>query len=229
MKIEILKKPANTVVKLNLEPNEKVTAEAGAMIAMSSEMTVTTTNHERERGKGGFLSGIKRMLAGESFFLNHFSSPAGGELFLATTLPGDMECIELDGTKKLLVQAGAFVAKEPSVSMDIRFDFAKNLFSGERMIWLELSGKGKVIIGVFGALYPVEIKDEYVVDTGNIAAYESTLDFSVKRVAKSISSSIFSGEGLVCRFKGQGTVYCQTHADKRFGSLLSPLLKPIKQ
>ncbi|MFO8022232.1 MAG: TIGR00266 family protein [Perlabentimonas sp.] len=229
MKVDILKKPANTVAKLLLNPNEKVTAEAGAMIAMSPDITVTTTNHEREGGKKGFLSGMKRMLAGESFFLNHFSSPVGGELFLATTLTGDMECIELDGTKNLLVQAGAFVAKEPSVSMDIRFDFAKNLFSGERMIWLELAGKGKVIIGTFGAIYPVKIHDEYVVDTGNIAAYESTLDFSIKRVSKSISSSIFSGEGLVCRFKGEGIVYCQTHADKRFGSLLTPFLKPIKQ
>ncbi len=48
----------------------------------------------------------------------------------------------------------------------------KNMFSGENMIWLEMSGTGKVVINAFGMIYPVEVDGEYIVDTGNIAAFE---------------------------------------------------------
>ncbi len=229
MQVEIVKRPANSAAKIALAPGETVSAEAGAMIAMSADMTVTTTTHKKEGG-GGLLKGLKRMLAGESLFLNHFTAGSnGGEIYLATTLSGDMECIELDGTTKLKVQAGSFVAHDPNVTMDISFGGMKTLFSGENLIWLSFSGKGKVVINAFGAIYPVQVAGEYVVDTGNVAAYQESLTFKVTKASKSILSSFLGGEGLVCRFQGNGTVYCQTHSDGTFGSALRPLLRPKEQ
>lgn len=229
MQVEIVKRPANSAAKIKLNPGETITAEAGAMIAMSSDITVTTTTHKKEGG-GGVLKGLKRMLAGESLFLNHFTAGSnGGELYLSTTLSGDMECIELDGSTKLKVQAGSFVAHDPSVNMDISFEGMKTLFSGENMIWLTFSGKGKIIINAFGAIYPVQVSGEYIVDTGNVAAYQEALTFKVTKAGKSLISSLLGGEGFVCRFQGNGTVYCQTHSDGVFGSALKPLLRPKEQ
>lgn len=228
MQVEIVKRPANSAAKIKLGPGESITAEAGAMISMSSDITVTTTTHKKEGG--GLLKGLKRMLAGENLFLNHFSAGnQGGDLYLSTTLPGDMECIELDGTKKLKVQAGSFVAHDPGISMDISFEGMKTLFSGENMIWLSFSGSGKVIINAFGAIYPVQIDGEYIVDTGNVAAYDESLTFKITKASKSLVSSVLGGEGLVCRFSGKGTVYCQTHSDGVFGKALGPLLRPKEQ
>ena len=70
MKTELLCRPASTVARLTLDAGETVTCEVGAMIAMSDGLSVETTS--RSRGGGGFMSGMRRVFSGESFFLNHF-------------------------------------------------------------------------------------------------------------------------------------------------------------
>ena len=69
MQVEILHGPGNAVAKVRLAGGESCTAEGGAMIAMSGDMQIQTTTHQK--GSGGVLKAMKRMLAGESFFLNH--------------------------------------------------------------------------------------------------------------------------------------------------------------
>lgn len=230
MNVEILNQPSNTCAKIMLDAAETITAEAGAMIAMSGDMRVDTRINQNESGGAmGLVKGLARKLGGESVFMNRFTAgSSGGDVFLATALPGDMAVIELDGSCKVKVQNSSFVACESGVHMNISWGGMKNLFSGESLVWLELSGKGKVIINAFGMIYPVEVDGEYVVDTGNISAFDETLSFSISKVG-SWASSLFGGEGLVCRFKGSGTVWCQTHADRTFGRKLTPLLVPKKE
>ena len=85
---------------------------------------------------------------------------------------------------------------------------------------------GKVILNSFGAIYPVEVEGETIVDTGHIVAFGETLDFKITKAGKSWISSILGGEGLVCRFHGQGTVWCQSHNPSSFGQTLGPNLRP---
>lgn len=224
MQIEILHGPGNSAAKLVMDPGETCTAEGGAMIAMSGDMDIETTTHKK--GGGGVLKALKRMVAGESFFLNHYTAGvSGGELFLATTLPGDMMQYELD-SENLIVQSGSFVCCEDTVNIDLGWQGFKAMFSGESMFWLHLNGKGKIVCNSFGAIYPVEVDGEYIVDTGHIVAFNETLDFSISKAGKSWMSSILGGEGLVCKFRGQGTVWCQSHNANSFGQTLGPMLKP---
>ena len=197
------------------------------MIAMNSGIDVTTTTHKK--GSGGLLKAVKRVLAGESFFLNHFTAgPDGGDLMLSTTLPGDMMVHEL-GAENLVVQSGSFVACEEGVDVDLGWQGMKSMFSGEGMFWLELSGPGKVVLSAFGGIYPIEVRTEEVVDTGHIVAFEESLEFSLGKAASSWFSSILGGEGLVCRFRGQGTVWAQSHCPVSFGKALGPQLRPRQQ
>ena len=76
MQAEILARPSASVAKLTLEPGETVVCEVGAMVAMSSGFSVQTT--ASKKGGGGFWAGVKRMVAGENFFLNHFTATASG-------------------------------------------------------------------------------------------------------------------------------------------------------
>ncbi|MFW5742319.1 MAG: TIGR00266 family protein [Spirochaetota bacterium] len=230
MNVELLARPASTAAKVVLAGGETVTAEGGSMIAMSDDMQVDTRVRRNEgSGGGGLLRGMARRLAGEGIFLNHYTAGAsGGELYLATGLPGDMEVIELDGSTPVSVQNSSFVAHEGGVEMNVSWGGMKNVFSGESLIWLRMSGAGKVVLNAFGAIYPVRVDGEYVVDTGNIAAFEETLEFKVTKAGKSLVGSIAGGEGLVCRFSGTGTVWCQTHADRTFGAKLTPHLVPKK-
>jgi uncharacterized protein (TIGR00266 family) len=224
MEVEIVHGPGNAAARIRLAGGESFTAEGGAMIAMSGDMSIETTTHKK--GSGGLLKAAKRMLAGESFFLNHYTAGSnGGEVWLATTLAGDMMPYDLKD-ETLIVQGGSYVASEPSVKIDLGWQGFKSLLSGESIFWLQLSGSGKVVVNSFGAIYPVEVAGETIVDTGHIVAFNETLDFRISKAGKSWLSSILGGEGFVCRFSGQGTVWCQSHNPGSFGHTLGPQLPP---
>lgn len=226
MKIEFTHQPGNTAATLHLAPGESCTTESGAMIAMSGHLDIQTTTHKR--GKGGLLKAAKRLLGGESFFLNHFTAGQGaGEVMLGSALAGDMMAYPIDG-EALMVQAGSFVACEQGVEIDTSWQGFKNLLSGESMFWLKLSGRGQVVLSSFGAIYPIEVNGGHIVDTGHIVAFQESLDFSLTKAGKSWLHSMLGGEGLVCKFKGRGTVWCQSHNPGSFGTSLRPTLKRRK-
>ena len=223
MEIDITFRPGNSIAKVSLAPNEQVTAEGGAMVTMSGDMDIKTTTHKK--GKGGLLKAAKRLLSGESFFLNHYTaSNEGGEVLLATALPGDMKAIDLDN-ERLIVQGGSYVASSPDIDIDMGWQGFKSILSGEGIFWLNLSGKGKVVFNSFGAIYPVKVDGEYIVDTGHIVAFNETLSFTITKAGKSWISSFLGGEGLVCKFQGKGTIWCQSHNAASFGSALGPRLR----
>ncbi len=226
MEVELLYRPGNTAACVRLAPNEVVTAESGAMIAMSGHMDITTTTHKK--GNGGLLKALKRMVAGESLFLNHFEPVGGpGEVIFGTALAGDMMSYTLD-RENLIVQGSSFLACEQGVDIDLGWQGFKSIISGESVFWLHLKGSGQVILSSFGAIYPVEVDGEYIVDTGHIVAFNESLNFEITKAGKSWLHSFLGGEGLVCKFKGRGTVWCQSHNPRSFGSALTPHLRVRK-
>ena len=101
MQIDIQLGPGNSVAKIQMAPNEAITAEGGAMIAMSNDMDIQTTTYKKN--SGGIMKGLKRMISGESFFINHYTAgPNGGELYLAPGLHGDMFTYELNNTSLIV-------------------------------------------------------------------------------------------------------------------------------
>jgi uncharacterized protein (TIGR00266 family) len=220
MQTEILHGPGNAAAHVILAPGETITSEGGAMIAMTNDIEIETTTRKREGG--GLFAAAKRLL---TVFLNHFTAGAnGGEIFLATTLPGDMLKLDLTG-ETLIVQAGSFVACTPDVEMDLGWQGFKSLLSGESLFWLRMSGTGKLILSSYGAIYPIQVNGEYIVDTGHIVAFAETLNFTLTKAGKSWIGSMLGGEGLVCKFHGTGTVWCQSHNAPSFGQTLGPTLK----
>lgn len=223
MQVEIVHGPGNSAARLDLAPGETCTAEGGAMIAMSGDVAIQTTTHTK--GSGNLLQAAKRLLADESFFLNHYTAGAsGGEVLVAATLPGDMFSHEL-ASESLIVQGGSFVACEQGVSVDLGWQGFKSFFSGESLFWVNLSGRGKAVVNSFGAIYPVKVNGEYVVDTGHIVAFNEGMQFEISKAGASWISSFLGGEGLVCRFRGKGTVWCQSHSPSTFGHTLGPHLR----
>ncbi|PCJ56800.1 MAG: TIGR00266 family protein [Planctomycetota bacterium] len=222
MNIDILQSPANSIAKVELAPGETLISEAGAMIAMSGDMSVKTNTYSR--GGNKILKGIKRMFSGENFFMNQFqASQNGGDVFLGSSMMGDMLTRKIDG--ELIVQGGSFVACSNTIDVDTSWQGFKSFFSGESMFWVKLKGEGDVIVNSFGAIYDIDVEDTYIVDTGHIVAFEETLEFKVRKAGQGWFSAILGGEGLVCEFKGQGKVYCQTHNLPNFGHALAPNLK----
>lgn len=224
MRTELLCRPASTVARLTLARNEVVTCEVGAMLTMSDGLVVETTS--RTRGGGGLLRGLKRAFSGEGIFLNHFTAQRDeASLVVGPTMLGDIVHHTLRGGS-MIVQGSSWLASGPGVEIDTAFQgFGRALLSGEGIFWVRCSGSGDLLLNSFGAIYPVAVDGEYVVDTGHIVAYEDTLQFDIRKAAASLLGSFLGGEGLVCRFRGKGVVYCQSHNPPAFGQALGPLLK----
>jgi uncharacterized protein (TIGR00266 family) len=224
MEVEILHQPDSAIAHVRFAPLEELVAEAGAMIAMSSSLNVSTT---LRRGKGGgILGGLKRMLAGESLFLSVFrSDQSPAEIYLAPKFMGDILTYSMT-VEGLIVQATGYLASTPSVDINLGFQGFKSLLSGESIFWLEMSGEGLVLLSSFGSIYTIEVDDEYIVDTGHILAFEKSLSFSISKPGKSWLGAFLGGEGFVCRFTGKGRLFCQTHNPQRFGRLVGGQLPP---
>jgi len=227
MRIELLQRPASAVARVHMSRGERFCAETGSMIAMSGQLQVDTST--RSRGQSGLLAGLKRMVAGENFFLNHYTATQDGqELVIGPTLPGDVETIELRGNR-VLVEAGGWLGSTDDVGIDSSFQgFGVGLLGGEGLFWVSCSGTGTVVVSSFGSIYRVDVRDSYVVDTGHVVAYEDTLQMSVQKASASWVGSFLGGEGFVARFTGQGALWCQSHNPQAFGKALGPNLIPRK-
>ena len=109
MQVTLKHQPSYSLAIVGLAGNEKVKVEPGAMVGYSEGIAVET------KSEGGLMGGLKRMVAGESFFQNTYTAPGnGGELVLAPALPGDMIVLEIAGNEFML-QSGAYIASEISV------------------------------------------------------------------------------------------------------------------
>ena len=222
MNVEILHQPDSAIAHVTLSAGEELVAEAGRMIAMSGYINASTTL--RQGKGGGILGGLKRMVAGESLFLSVFRSPtAGGEIFLAPKLMGDILPYKMTGDG-LVVQSASYLASESDVDINLGFQGLKSLFSGESIFWLDVTGNGSILLSSFGAIYEISVNGEYIVDTGHIVAFEKSLTFEIKKATSSLIGSFLGGEGFICRFKGQGKVFCQTHNPGAFGMLVGAQL-----
>lgn len=222
MNVLLLHQPDSAIARVTLGAGEELVAEAGCMIAMSGYINASTTL--RQGKGGGILGGLKRMVAGESLFLSVFRSPkAGGEVLLGPKLVGDILLYQMTGTG-LVVQASSYLASESDVDIDLGFQGFRSLFSGESIFWLDISGKGSLLLTSFSAIYEIPVNGEYIVDTGHIVAFEKSLTFDIKKAGSSWLGAFLGGEGLVCRFKGQGRVFCQTHNPGAFGRVVGSQL-----
>ena len=224
MNVEILHQPDSAIARVTLESGEELVAEAGCMIAMSGYINASTTL--RQGKGGGILGGLKRLVAGESLFLSVFRSPkAGGEVFLAPKFMGDILLYQVTAIG-LVVQSTSYLASENNVDIELGFQGLKSIFSGESVFWLNVTGNGGVILSSFGAIYEIDVDGEYIVDTGHIVAFEKSLNFEITKAGSSWLGAFLGGEGLVCRFKGQGKIYCQSHNAGAFGSAVGSKLPP---
>ena len=80
---------------------------------------------------------------------------------------------------------------------------------------------------------PVEIPvaGDYVVDTGYIVAFEDTLKYNVEMMGglsfRGLKTGLLGGEGLVCRFQGQGRLWIQSRELYNLINFLNPF-RPTK-
>ena len=217
MDIEIIHRPSYSLAIAKLTPNERIRAEAGAMVSMSGDVQIET------KAEGGILKSLGRaVLGGESFFQNFFvASAAGGEVTLAPELPGDIAVIEMSSSK-LMIQAGSYMASESTVELTAKVS-VKAFMSAEGISMLEASGSGTLLVSSYGAIFEKTLGagEKYIVDTSHLVAFDGAMAVQPKTVG-GMKSTLFSGEGLVVELTGPGKIYIQTRSPQALINWIIP-------
>lgn len=227
VQFEISHRPDYSFLKVRLREGEQLFAEPSAMATM--EPTV-----ELKAGfKGGMMKSLARAFGGESLIINTFTAKRGaGEVTFAPGPMGDLQHYAMRGVG-LLLQRGAYVAHGPGVDVSAKWQGMKGFFSGEGLVLLRATGQGDLFFNTFGGLVEIDVTDEYYVDTGYVAAFEDTLQYKITTLpglqAKAKLKTFFlGGEGLVCRFSGQGKLWIQTRCPYPFLNWLQRY-RPVKK
>lgn len=212
-------RPDFAYLTVSLPAEETLLVEASAMATMDTNIRMKT------KLKGGF----SRFLSGESLFINEFTAQGGpGSLSIAPGSPGDIEHVYLNN-QIIYLQNTAFLASSPSITVESKWQgFTKGFFSGESFFLIRCHGTGDLWFNTFGAMIELDgVNNDVVVDTGHVVAFTEGLDYSVSRLG-GYKSLFLSGEGLVCRFQGQGKIWIQTRKIAPFAAWMH-WFRPVKQ
>ena len=220
MRTDISYSPAYAVATIHLDQGESVSAEAGAMMAMTPNVDISTST------KGGMLKGLRRsVLGGESFFLNTFTATGpDARVLVAPALVGDIVTWPLTGGT-VYVQSGSYLAAPDSISVDSKWGGAKTFFSKEGLFMLKCSGVGDLLVSSYGAIHHVDLAagESYFVDTGHMVGWDEGVSYEVQK-AGNWKTTFLGGEGLIVKLTGPGRAYVQTRSPSGFIDWLVPKL-----
>jgi len=198
------------IVTIDLEPDQVLRAESGAMMYMTENVTINTTTG------GGLSEGFKRMLTGQNFFISDYkyegSPGTTGTLALGTDFPSKilrLNVAEYGG--KIVCQQGALLCC--SHTIDINMEFTKTMtggfFGGEGFILQALSGEGDVFLKAGGTLIRRDLEpgEELRISSGCLVGFSEGVDYDVQMV-KGFQNVIAGGEGLfMTTLTGPGVVW----------------------
>lgn len=213
------------VVVCYLEGGEQMITERGSMSWMSPNMKMETTTG------GGIGKAIGRMFAGEALFQNRYTAQGGnGLIAFASSFPGQIKAYEIGPGREIIVQKSGFLAAEAGVELSVFFQkkLGAGVFGGEGFIMQRLSGRGTAFLEFDGHIVDYELQpgQQIVVDSGYLAAMDSTCSIEVRTVP-GLKNMVFGGEGLFNTVvTGPGRVWLQTMPISNVAQLILSFMPP---
>lgn len=200
MEFQIEKQHDYSWLKVQIPQGQRLFSEAGAMASMSTDIQM----------KSKFKGALTRFLTQETLFLTEYYSPKHqGEVQLAPPMLGDIGHIRLSG-ERFYISSTSYLAHTEGISYQSRFqNLSSGLLAGTGWFLSEMSGFGDVWFHSYGALQELDVNDDVVIDNGHIVGFTEGVSYQINKIG-GYKSLLFSGEGFVCQFSGQGKVYFQT-------------------
>ncbi|CCH57028.1 protein of unknown function DUF124 [Fibrisoma limi BUZ 3] len=221
------------IVEIELDPNETVIAEAGAMLFMEDGIQFETKMGDGSQPNQGFMGKLlqagSRLITGESLFMTHFTNRGVGKrkVAFAAPYPGTVLPVNLATIygNSLIVQKDAFLCAALGTRLSIHFNqrLGAGFFGGEGFILQKLQGDGLSFIHAGGVVIERQLNNELLrVDTGCVVAFEPQINFDIQR-SGGLKSMIFGGEGLfVATLSGTGKVWIQSMPISKLVQRLNP-------
>ncbi len=195
------------VVTCTLSSGEQMITEKGSMVWMSANIDMETQG-------GGLGKMFSKAFSGESMFQNIYTARGEGMITFGSSFPGQIIPLQVSPGREMILQKSAFLASETGVNLSIFFNkkLGVGLFGGEGFIMQKISGQGIAFVEIDGELVEYDLKpgEALVVDTGNVAGFESTVSMDIRQVP-GLKNKLLGGEGLFnTHLTGPGKVWLQT-------------------
>ena len=224
MKYEIKYKPSYSMLVVNLDQGETITAESGAMTYMDPNVEA----HTRKREKSFWGSLGLSIIGGQSFWVNDYTANQGpAEAAFVSAPVGDITMLEVKQDKGYVIQKSAYIASTQNVDLDVKWEgFTKGLF-GQGLFMLKVKGEGQLFINTFGAIdkHVLQPGQTMIVDNFHLVGFSDTCSYTVTKFG-GLKETLLGGEGLVTRITGPGEIYIQTKNLREFVDWLWTLLEP---
>lgn len=208
------------IVICDLEPGETMITEKGAMSWMTPNMKMETSG-------GGVGKMFGRMFSGEGMFQNRYTAQGGpGKIACASSFPGSILAFEIQPGREMIVQKSAFLISTAGVELSVAFQkkLGSAFFGGEGFIMQRLGGSGIAFVEIDGYVkeYDLAAGESMIVDTGYLAAMESTCSIDITTV-KGVKNKLLGGEGFFNTvLTGPGHVYLQSMPVNQMADVLRP-------
>jgi uncharacterized protein (TIGR00266 family) len=224
MKFEIKYKPSYAMLVATIDQGETLTAESGAMTYMTPNIEVHT--RKREKSLLGTL-GLK-LIGGQSFWVNDYTSSSGqGEAGFVAAPVGDIKQLDIAPGNGYVIQKSAYIASTQGIDLDVKWEgFTKGLF-GQGLFMLKATGSGQMFINTFGAIdtHTLQPGQTLTVDNFHLVGFSESCSYKVTRFG-GLKETLLGGEGLVTQITGPGDVHIQTKNLQEFTAWLWTLLEP---
>ncbi|WOO89434.1 TIGR00266 family protein [Mollicutes bacterium LVI A0078] len=223
MEYNILNESNFPVVEVTINNGEAFKLETGAMLSMTSGISL-------EGKRNGSLFGAlgKAMLGGENFFVT--TARANGinqKLTLAPKGFGAIRHIQLDGSRNWYLEDGVFLASDNTVDLSVirQKGVASPLLGGTGGFFiLKTSGAGNLFVESFGSIIELEVTPDnpITVDNNHVIGWEETVHHEM--IIASGAFGFKTGEGLAIKLSGNGKVLIQTRQPEAFTQLIMPYI-----
>ena len=210
------------VVVCQLKNGEQMRTEKGSMVWMSPNMKMETSG-------GGVGKMFARAFSGESMFQNIYTAQGGeGMIAFGSSFPGRIMALDIAPGREMVMQKRGFLASEMGVELSTHFNkkASTGFFGGEGFIMQKLSGQGTAFVELDGELVEYELApgQQMVVDTGNVAGFEATVNISVESV-KGFKNKMLGGEGFFNTIlTGPGKIWLQTMSIENVANAIRPFI-----
>jgi uncharacterized protein (TIGR00266 family) len=227
---EITHGPSFALLRVDLQPGQTLVSEAGAMVARSSHLTMDV---KMSAGKkpgflamiwGIFIAFIRKVMGGESFFVNHFHGGNPGSVWIAPQMAGEITYRRINPGETLILSSGAYLASVGDIEVKLKFGGLKSIIAKEGAFMLQVTGSGDLWFNSYGGTTAVDINGPFMIDNGHLVGYEGQLTMNLKSAGGGLLGFMAGGEGLVCEFNGTGRVYIQSRNVNSLVGWLTPLL-----
>lgn len=190
-------------VRFRLKQNESINANAGAMNYMSDSIDISTQT-------GNAFNAIGRIFSGSSFFYNTFTNKGvnDGTINLSSVHPGNVGAFYIPKGKSLNLVSDSYICSTPNLRINTNIRFG-GLLLGYGLTFVQIKAEdsyGVVWAAAFGNTIEKNILpgEAIKIDNGIILGFESDVKINTNFVG-GITSTLFSGEGLVSKIENKGT------------------------